>query len=256
MKRLALTLTALALCACSGRDSSTKDSTLARDLALANQAQSAQPQFQDTSTAQSMTDQPRSTSHITNPPRTRTVPRQNPAATRSGSAPAREIGAGAGFALASQQRICTTTNRPGDRFVATVTSSVVGSNGAVVPAGSSVVLDVASVSPDNSSMALRVVSVEFNGMSYPVSGHVETQSALERTKIQGDPNGDKKKVIGGAIAGAIIGQMIGHNTKGTIIGAATGAAGGAVAAKAMEKYESCLPVGGAISLTLDSPIVL
>jgi hypothetical protein len=50
--------------------------------------------------------------------------------------------------------------------------------------------------------------------------------------------------------------MIWHNTKGTVIGAATGAAGGAVAAKAMEKYESCLPVGGAIRLTLDSPIVL
>ena len=255
MKKLALTLAALVLCACSGRDATTKDSTLARDLALANQAQSAQPQFQDTSASQSMTNQPRATSHIANPPRTRTVPRQTDAS-QAGTAPAREIASGAGFALASQQRICTTTNRPGDRFVATVTSAVVGSNGAVVPAGSSVVLDVASVSPDNSSMTLRVVSVEFNGMSYPVSGQVETQSALERTKIQGDPNGDKKKVIGGAIAGAIIGQMIGHNTKGTIIGAATGAAGGAVAAKAMEKYEACLPVGGAIRLTLDSPIVL
>jgi len=139
---------------------------------------------------------------------------------------------------------------------ATVTSPVVGSNGAVIPAGSSVVLDVASVAPDGSSIGLRVVSVDFNGMTYPVSGQVATQSPLERSKIEGDPNGDKKKVIGGAIAGAIIGQMIGHNTKGTVIGAATGAAGGAVAAKAMEKYESCLPVGGTMRLTLDSPIVL
>ena len=257
MKRLALTIAAFALCACSSRDSATKDSTLARDLALANQVQAGQPQFQDTSAAQSMTNQPRSTSHISNPPRTRTAPRTtSPTTTQAGTAPAREIGAGAGFTLASQQRICTTTNRPGDRFVATVTNPVVGSNGAVIPAGSTVILDVASVSPDNSSLTLRVVSVEFNGMSYPVSGQAATQSALERTKIEGDPNGDKKKVIGGAIVGAIIGQMIGHNTKGTIIGAATGAAGGAVAAKTMEKYESCLPVGGAIRLTLDAPIVL
>src|SRR5258708_3825192 len=256
MTKPALTLAVVALCACSGRDATTRDSTLARDLALANQAQSAPPQFQDTSPSQSMTSQPRSTARIATPPRTRTVPRQSNSATQDGSAPAREIAAGAGFALASQQRICRTTNRPGERFVATVTSPVTGSNGAVVPAGSSVVLDVASVSPDNSSITFRVVSVEFNGMSYPVSGQVDTQSGLERTKIQGDPNGDKKKVIGGAIAGAIIGQMIGHNTKGTIIGAATGAAGGAVAAKAMEKYEACLPVGGAIRLTLDSPIVL
>lgn len=264
MKILSLSLAALALCACSSRDSSTKDSTLARDLALANQAQSTQPQFQDTSPSQSM-NQPRSTSRIDNPPRTRTVPRSAPAtqavprsapATQAGRAEAREIAAGAGFALASQQRICTTTNRPGDRFVATVTSPVVGSNGAVIPAGSSVVLEVASGAPDNSSMPLRVVSVEFNGMSYPVSGAATTQSALERTRIETDPNGDKKKVIGGAIVGAIIGQMIGHNTKGTVIGAATGAAGGAVAAKVTEKYEACLPVGGTIRLTLDRPIVL
>jgi hypothetical protein len=254
MKILSVSLAALALCACSGRDSSTKDSTLARDLALANQAQSTQPQFQDTSTSRSM-NQPRSTSRIDNPPRTRTVPRSAPA-TQAGRAEAREIASGAGFALASQQRICTTTNRPGDRFVATVTSPVVGSNGAVVPAGSSVVLEVASGAPDNSSMLLRVVSVEFNGMSYPVSGAATTQSALERTRIETDPNGDKKKVIGGAIVGAIIGQMIGHNTKGTVIGAATGAAGGAVAAKVTEKYEACLPVGGTIRLTLDRPIVL
>jgi YMGG-like Gly-zipper len=255
MKILSLSLAALALCACSGRDSSTKDSTLARDLALANQAQSAQPQFQDTSPSQSMSNQPRATSHISNPPRTRTVSR-TAAQAPAQQAQAATIGAGAGFALASQQRICTATNRPGDRFVATVTSPVVGSNGAVVPAGSSVVLEVASGSPDNSSMPLRVVSVEFNGMSYPVSGAVTTQSALERTRIETDPNGDKKKVIGGAIVGAIIGQMIGHNTKGTVIGAATGAAGGAVAAKVTEKYEACLPVGGTIRLTLDQPIVL
>jgi hypothetical protein len=257
MKILSLSLAAVALCACSGRDSSSKDSTLARDLALANQAQSAQPQFQDTSASQS-TNQPRSTTRISNPPRTRTVPRtaaQAPAQSAQ-QAQTATIAAGTGFALASQQRICTATNRPGDRFVATVTSPVVGSNGAVIPAGSSVVLDVAAVSPDNSSITLRVVSVEFNGMSYPMSGAVTTQSALERTKIEGDPNGDKKKVIGGAIIGAIVGQMIGHNTKGTVIGAATGAAGGAVAAKVTEKYEACLPVGAAIRLTLDQPIVL
>src|SRR5450759_3671725 len=100
MKILSLSLAALALCACSGRDSSTKDSTLARDLALATQAQSAQPQFQDTSPSRSM-------KRIDNPPRTRTVPRSAPAM-QAGRAEAREIASGAGFALASQQRICTT----------------------------------------------------------------------------------------------------------------------------------------------------
>jgi hypothetical protein len=256
MKTLALTFAAaFTLVACSGRDSGTKDSTLARDLALANQAQSPQPQFQDTTPAASTTPPPR-TGRISNSPRTRTIPREAPVTQAAAAAPSREIGVGSGFALASQQRICTTTNRPGDRFVATLTSPVVGSNGAVIPSGASVVLELAGVSSDNSGMALRVVSVEFNGMSYPLSGDVVPQSGLERTKIVTDANGDKKKVIGGAIAGAIIGQMIGHNTKGTVIGAATGAAGGAVLAKATEKYESCLPVGGAIRLTLTQAVIL
>jgi outer membrane lipoprotein SlyB len=254
MKNLGLFAVAVALCACSGRDSGRTDSALTRDLALASQAQASQPQFQDTAATQAGAPASR-TQRIGNAPRTRTIPRTTPAAEAPHEA-AREIGAGSGFALASQQRICTTTNRPGDRFVATLTSPVVGSNGAVIPSGSSVVLEVAGTAADGSSISLRPVSVEFNGMSYPVTGDVATQSGLERTKIVGDPNGDKKKVIGGAIAGAIIGQMIGHNTKGTIIGAATGAAGGAVAAKVTEKYESCLPVGGTMRLTLGQGIVL
>src|SRR5258708_18086552 len=189
MTKPALTLAIVALCACSGRDATTRDSTLARDLALANQAQSAPPQFQDTSPSQSMTSQPRSTARIATPPRTRTVPRQSNSATQASSAPAREIAAGAGFALASQQRICTTTNRPGDRFVATVTSPVTGSNGAVVPAGSSVVLDVASVSPDNSSITFRVGSVEFNGMSYPASAQPTPPPRPHPTTTHVHPNG-------------------------------------------------------------------
>ena len=256
MKTLSLSIVAIGLAACAGRDSSQKDSTLARDLALANQAQTAQPQFQDTAATQptAVANRP---SRIDNAPRTRTIPRANTApSTRASDAPAREIGAGANLSLMSQQRICTTSNRPGDRFVATVTTPVVGSNGAVVPSGSSVVLEVASVAPDNGSMTFRVVSVEFNGMSYPLNGDVTPESGLERTRVSGDPNGDKKKVIGGAIVGAIIGQMIGHSTKGTVIGAATGAAGGAVAAKVGEKYESCLPQGAPIRVTLNQGIVL
>jgi hypothetical protein len=254
MKKIAAVLMAATLAACSGRDTRQQDSALSRDLALASQAQASQPQFQDTAASQAGTpaDRPR---RISNAPHTRTVPRPT-TPSESPREASREIGVGSGFALASQQRVCTATNRPGDRFVATLTSPVIGTNGAVIPSGSSVVVEVASTSPDGASIGLRPVSVEFNGMSYPISGDVYTQSGLERTRIVTDPNGDKKKVIGGAIAGAIIGQMIGHNTKGTVIGAATGAAGGAVAAKVTEKYESCLPVGGTMRLTLDRAIVL
>ncbi len=70
-----------------------------------------------------------------------------------------------------------------------------------------------------------------NDKTYTVAGDVTPLAPLDKTKVaDGDPNADKKKVIGGAIAGAILGQMIGHNTKGTLIGAAAGAAAGAAVA--------------------------
>jgi hypothetical protein len=252
------------LAACS-RDAKKTDPALASDLALASQVQPAQPQFQDTTQSSTTpANQQRAPGRIDAAPRTRVTPRQVPLGqTGSAAAPAavaRTIAAGSTFSLASQQRICTATNRPGDRFVATLTSPVVGSNGAVVPAGSSVVLEVASASSGSSSevptMTLRVHSVEFNGMSYPMNGDVSTQSELERDRIMSDPNADKKKVIGGAVAGAILGQIIGKSTKGTVIGAAAGAATGAVAAKAGEKWQGCLPVGGTMRLTLTQALPL
>ena len=99
-------------------------------------------------------------------------------------------------------------------------------------------------------------SVEFNGRSYPLSGEVYTTTDLERTRVMSDPNADKKKVIGGAVAGAILGRVIGKSTKGTVIGAASGAAAGAVAAKATQHFEGCMPVGGAMRLTLSDAVVL
>ena len=57
------------------------------------------------------------------------------------------IAAGTGIALTANSRVCTQSNRPGDKIVATVTSAVTGSNGAVIPAGSKVVLEIVSVNP-------------------------------------------------------------------------------------------------------------
>jgi len=258
-------LSVIALTACAGRDSQKPDSALATDLALASQAQATQPQFKDTAT--SPTQPQRAPSRIDNVPRTRPVNRQPVApqtAAPAAAAPAaaqRTIGVGSSFSLASQQRVCTQSNRPGDRFVATLTNPVTGTNGAVIPAGSSIVLEVVAMDAGTNNgadggMRLAVRTVDFGGNSYPVNGDVYTSTQLERTRIMSDPNADKKKVIGGAIVGGILGQVIGHNTKGTVIGAAAGAATGAVAAKATEKYESCLPVGGQLRMTLSSALVL
>jgi hypothetical protein len=157
--------------------------------------------------------------------------------------------------MASQQRICTGNNRPGDRFVATLTEAVPGSNGAMLPAGTAVVLEVVSATTGSEpQLAMTVRSLDVNGHSYPVSGDVYSSSDLEKSRIDG--GSDKKKVIGGAVVGGILGQMMGKNTKGTVIGAAAGAATGAVAAKMSEKYEGCLPIGAPVRLTLNSAIVL
>jgi len=174
------------------------------------------------------------------------------------SKPSAEIGAGAGIVMTSGGRVCTETNRPGDKIVATVDSPVAGSNGALIPAGSKVVLEIASVTPgDQAQIQFRVRALYVNDSLYSLAGSVSPTTPLERVKVANpDANADKKKVIGGAIAGAILGQIIGHNTKGTVIGAATGAAAGAVAAKAGEKYEACLPAGASLHMTLAQPIVM
>lgn len=154
--------------------------------------------------------------------------------------------------------MCTESNRPGDKIVATVDSPVSGTNGAVIPAGSKVVLEVASVTPgDQAQIQFRVRSVYVGDSLYTIAGSVSPSTPLERVEVANpDANADKKKVIGGAIAGAILGQIIGHNTKGTIIGAAAGAGAGAVAARATKKFEACLPAGASLHMTLAQTMVM
>ncbi|MEO6877477.1 MAG: YMGG-like glycine zipper-containing protein, partial [Gemmatimonadaceae bacterium] len=169
-----------------------------------------------------------------------------------------EIGSGTTVALTSGSKVCTSTNLPGDKIVATVNEAITGSNGAVIPAGSSVVLEVASVnsgqSADGATITFRVKTLVINDKTYTVAGNVAPSGQLERTKVAG--GNDKTKVIGGAIAGALLGQILGHNTKGTIIGAAAGAATGAVVAKSGEKWEGCLPSGAPLRLTLTGTLVM
>ena len=267
----------VAIGACADRKrTANADSDLTRDLQLAGQI-NAQPTFQDTALSSAAPTRAPAPTKTPAPTPTRSgrqerrmsvpapqdvrpsipAPAPLPAPTRS-SAPAREIGAGTGIVMTSSGRVCTETNRPGDKIVATIDSPVSGTNGAVIPAGSKVVLEIASVTPgDQAHIDFRVRGLYVNDSLYPASGTVSPTTPLEKVKIANpDANADKKKVIGGAIAGAILGQIIGHNTKGTVIGAATGAAAGAVAAKAGEKYENCLPAGASLHMTLGQSVVM
>ena len=264
---LALSL-ALVAGACSNKDDTlTSDSALGRDLELANQDSLAQPQLQDVPSTPSggavntpsRNNPPRSTPARTNPPRTTT-----PATTTSGNTvtsgtrgsegTVASIAAGTSISLASSEKVCTNTHKAGDRFTATVSEAVMGSNGAVIPAGAKALVQVTSVArsenvKDPIQMGFIVQSVTFNGKTYPIDATI-TNVAVDR--VRSKDNKDAQKVAIGAAAGAIIGQILGKDTKSTVIGAATGAAAGTAVAMGTGDYEGCVPIGGTIAIRLNS----
>src|SRR5687768_1285492 len=268
-------------------DTLAQDTSLSRDLQMANQDTLSQPALQDVPATEtpSVADAspaparttPRRTSGTTvrTPARTTTRPRGSaPPATTTPSAPTRtesgntvtrgprgseralgSIPAGSEISLSSNSRICTNTNRVGQRFSATVSNSVTGSNGAVIPAGATATVEITELNRseninDEIRMGFRVISVTFGGRTYPIDA-TTTYANVDRVRNQ--PRGkDVQKVVGGAAVGAIIGQVLGKDTKSTVIGAATGAAAGTAAAAATANYEGCVPSGGRITITLDS----
>lgn len=281
-----LTLSAALLVGCSAdkkSDTLAQDTSLNRDIQLANADSTAQPTLKDVPVATTPTPAPTTTAPAprttaTPAPRTatprpvvrtpapaRTTPQPATGTTSSGNTVTRRggaaegalgtIAAGSTVDLASGSRICTNTNHVGDRFNATVTEAVVGSNGAVIPAGATAAVEVTALkrsenANDNVTMGIRVLSFTFGGRTYPVSA---TTSYARVEKVRNEPRGkDVQKVAVGAAVGGILGQMIGKNTKGTVIGAATGAAVGAGTAAATANYEGCVPLGGRITVTLNS----
>ena len=262
---------ALVVGACSNKDdTAAADSALNADIQLANRDSAAQPALTDVPAA-TATDpapsaaapRPTTTTRRTPTTTTRTTPRTTTTAsgntvTRTPAGSAARVGtipAGATLNLASGEKICTNTNRVGERFNATLTSAVSGSNGAVIPAGATATVEVTELkrsenANDNVVMGFRVVSVSFNGRTYPVSA---TTSYAQVNKVRNQPKSkDVQKVVGGAAIGAIAGQILGKSTKATVIGAAVGGAAGAGAAAATANYEGCVNSGGRITATLNS----
>src|SRR5215207_388717 len=276
---LALTI-AFAVTACS-KGGETADSTLAqdsalnRDLQLATGDSAAQPQLKDVPPAAAATPEPVPTRPRTTTPKPRaTTPAPTPAPTSPPRTPSGNtvtpgekssaggvgvVASGTTLTLASASKVCTNTNKVGDRITATLNESVTGSNGAVIPAGATAVLEVTKLKKsenanDNIEMGFAVRSIEFGGNSYTVDADV-TSAAVDRVRASSKGN-DAKKVIGGAVLGAVIGQVIGKDTKGTVIGAAGGAAAGTAAAAATANYDGCVNNGARIVITLTSPLTI
>jgi hypothetical protein len=262
---------ALVAGACSKSDNTAAaDSALNKDIQLANRDSAAQPALTDVPAATTTNPAPSTSARTTTTTRTTTTrtpttTTRQPTVTASGNTVTRTnagtaarvgtIPAGATLNLASGSKICTNTNKVGERFSATVTDAVVGSNGAVIPAGATANIEVTELkrsenANDNVVMGFRVVSVSFGGHTYPVSA---TTSYAQVNKVKNQPKSkDVQKVVGGAAIGAIAGQILGKSTKATVIGGAVGAAAGAGAAAATANYEGCVNSGGRITATLNS----
>ena len=276
---LALTF-ALGVAACSKGDnkadtSLAQDTALSRDLQLATGDSAAQPQLKDVPATPAPTPAPttskprapRPTPKPTTPapkPESTTPPRTPSGNTvtageKSSGGNVGSIASGTTLTLASGSKVCTNTNKVGDRFSATLNEAVTGSNGAVIPAGATAVIEVTKLkrsenANDNIEMGFAVRTISFGGATYNVDGDV-TSAAVDRVRNSTKGN-DAKKVAGGAVLGAVIGQVIGKDTKGTVIGAAAGAAAGTAAAATTANYEGCVNDGGRIVITLTSPLTI
>ncbi len=248
-----------------------QDTTLNRDLALANKDSASQPQLKDVpaDSSQPAASTPKSaertrprhrapsSSSAAAPESTTTASGNSVATTPAGSEVALgTIPSGTTINMTSNDKVCTNTNKPGDKFSASVTDAVVGSNGATIPAGSNVLMQVADLQRSGNAtksiqMTFSVLSVSVGSTTYPLNAQIDH---VDVDKVRNASVGsDAAKVAGGAVIGAIIGQVIGHNTKGTVIGAATGAAAGTAVAMGTAAYEGCVPQGGKITIHLTDP---
>jgi len=259
-------------------DTLATDTTLNRDLELANVDTGVQPSLTDVPAAAepapvAAAPAPRATTPVrTAPARTTTAPRPTttssaPRTTTSGNTSTagsgtaeRQMGtiaSGSTVSLSSSTRVCTNTHKVGDRFTATVRQSVTGSNGAVIPAGATATVEVTSLRrSDNVNdpivVGVAIRSISFGGRTYAVSG---TTSSAQVDRVRSSTTRDDvRKVATGAAIGAIAGQILGRDTRATVTGAAAGAAVGAGAAAATGNYEGCIPTGGAITVSLSNSV--
>lgn len=236
---LAVFALAFAIAACGGGDAETDAS---REIELT-----------PTPADEAMGDQAAATPPTTpaaSPTPARPAPARPAPAPRSGT-----VAAGTDLVLAAGARICTNTHAVGDRFTASLTSAVSGSNGTVIPAGTAVTLEVVEStrgenSADKMRLAFKPVSIALAGAgSVDLNAEVTQVARLETVRLQSNRT-QAEKVAVGAAAGAVAGQILGRDTKSTIAGAAIGAAAGGAVAAATTDYNGCLAENGAITVKL------
>lgn len=260
MTSLPVIALSITIAACGGDKDQAAEDALARDLELAAGDSLVEPSFQDEAPVAPPAATPAPAPSRPAPAPARPAPKPATSSGNTSSSASREsalgtIAAGSTLNLTSNARVCTNTNKVGDRINASVSQAVSGSNGAVIPAGATVSLEITQLKRsenvnDDIVVGLAVRSVSFNGRTYNTSGNV-TYAQVDNVKQEAKGK-DAKKVATGAAVGAVLGQVIGKNTKGTVIGTAAGAAAGAVGAAVTANTEGCIPENGRITVTLSN----
>lgn len=283
-RHLAILLVLAAACQGDAKDDLAADSSLARDLALANTI-AGQAEFNDAPIGESPQAErldpvippapvaaPREATRPPQPRRESSRPAPRPreperaaerddaasSAPQPAPAPAAEaagFSAGTRLALTTGARVCTVSGRPGDKLTATLRDAVRGTGGAVIPAGSLIVLEVASVEQGEPAEAgritFRVRSLDVNETAYPARGSGSAGGDLQRAQVARVNASDRRTVATGAVAGAILGRVLGGDTRGAVIGAAVGGAAGAAKARSEQRFEGCLPAGSPVTIVLE-----
>jgi hypothetical protein len=269
-------------------DALAEDTSLTRDLALANQDTASQPELRDvpvvsepTAVEPEVEPEPapaprRTTARVTKKP-VRTTPKPAAPAAETPQVSVTETGntervtergseqllgvvsSGSEISLTSGQRVCTNTNSVGDKFTAQIANPVMGANGTVIPVGATAVVSITSLhrsekAGDNIEIGLRVESIAYDGKTYPVSSET-TYAQVDRVRAESSGS-TARKVATGAAIGAVLGQILGGKTKSTVIGAGAGAAAGAVIANRNADYDGCVPSGGNITIRLTQPLTI
>lgn len=201
---------------------------------------------------------------------------QTPAAANTQSTPAAAIGgdqvpANTEIHAALDTPLSTKTSKPGDRFTATVSDPVRGSNGAeIIPTGARVEGEVAEAEEGKAVAALRgkgQLSLRFrdivlpNGQTLPLTATLvsvnstngkNTKKADEEGQVRSGTQGkDVAKDVGiGAGVGTVAGLIFGAPLKGLAIGALAG--GGYVLATKGKDVQ--LPAQTGMVIRLDQPL--
>jgi outer membrane lipoprotein SlyB len=251
--------------------SATADSTLARDLALANaETPATQPQLKDTAATAAAA--PAAVKHepASAPSRpAHHAAHTGPSAPAAASTPAAAAApapappppplvapSGASVAVSIADTVTTANAHVGDAVRATVTTDVKDASGMVViPAGSAVqgTVSTSSGPAHTPHLAIGFTSIVVRGVSYPVQGTIASLPLVQSRRTSRAAQAGE--VGGGAVVGGLLGRAIGgKKSGGTLIGAVAGAAAGVAVADKTESHDAVLPKGASVTLQLTAPI--